>query len=75
MDLFGWPYAGIEAECEDFLGKAGYMGVKISPPQEAVLSDRWPLYGERSPWYLVYQPVSYRLHSRMGTRAQLRSMI
>lgn len=75
VDLFGWPYADIEAECNDFLGKAGYMGVKISPPQEAVLSDRWPLSGERNPWYLVYQPVSYRLHSRMGTRTQLRSMI
>jgi alpha-amylase len=75
VDLFGWPYADIEQECKDFLGKAGYLGVKINPPQEAVMSDAWPQSGQRNPWYFVYQPVSYRLVSRMGTRAQLRSMI
>ncbi|TYZ65335.1 hypothetical protein PybrP1_012659 [[Pythium] brassicae (nom. inval.)] len=75
VDLFGWPYADIEAECKDFLGKAGYMGVKINPPQESVLSDAWPQSGQRNPWYFIYQPVSFRLHSRMGSRAQLRSMI
>ncbi|TMW64883.1 hypothetical protein Poli38472_009050 [Pythium oligandrum] len=75
VDMFGWPYADIESECKDFLGKAGYLGVKINPPQEAVLSDAWPQDGQRNPWYYVYQPVSYRLVSRMGTRAQLRSMI
>ncbi|TMW64869.1 hypothetical protein Poli38472_009036 [Pythium oligandrum] len=75
VDMFGWPYADIESECKDFLGKAGYLGVKINPPQEAVLSDAWPQSGQRNPWYFVYQPVSYRLVSRLGTRAQLRSMI
>jgi len=75
VDMFGWPYADIESECKDFLGKAGYLGVKINPPQEAVLTDAWPQSGQRNPWYFVYQPVSYRLQSRMGSRAQLRSMI
>ena len=75
VDLFGWPYKDIEAECKDFLGKAGYMGVKINPPQESVMTDAWPQNGQRNPWYFVYQPVSYRLFSRMGTRAELRSMI
>ncbi|KAJ0405453.1 hypothetical protein ATCC90586_002768 [Pythium insidiosum] len=75
VDLFGWPYRDIESECSDFLGKAGYLGVKINPPQEAVFSDAWPQNGQRNPWYFVYQPVSYRLYSRMGTRDELRSMI
>ncbi|TMW56820.1 hypothetical protein Poli38472_006830 [Pythium oligandrum] len=75
VDLFGWPYKDIEAECKDFLGKAGYMGVKINPPQETVLSDVWMKEGQRNPWYLIYQPVSYRLFSRMGSRDELRSMI
>ncbi|TMW56821.1 hypothetical protein Poli38472_006831 [Pythium oligandrum] len=75
VDLFGWPYKDIEAECKDFLGKAGYMGVKINPPQETVLSDVLMKEGQRNPWYLVYQPVSYRLFSRMGSRDELRSMI
>jgi alpha-amylase len=75
VDLFGWPYDDIAQECADFLGKAGYMGVKINPPQESVLTDAWPQSGQRNPWYFVYQPVSYRLYSRLGTRTQLRSMI
>ncbi|GLD93561.1 hypothetical protein PINS_up002153 [Pythium insidiosum] len=75
VDLFGWPYRDIENECRDFLGKAGYLGVKINPPQEAVFTDAWPQDGQRNPWYFVYQPVSYRLYARMGSRAELRSMI
>jgi alpha-amylase len=75
VDLFGWPYDDIAQECSDFLGKAGYMGVKINPPQESVLSDVKPQSGQRNPWYFVYQPVSYRLYSRLGSRSQLRSMI
>jgi alpha-amylase len=38
VELFGWPYADIKEECE-FLGKAGYMAVKVFPPQESVTSD------------------------------------
>ncbi|KAF4042141.1 Alpha amylase [Phytophthora infestans] len=75
VDLFGWPYNDIAQECTDFLGKAGYMGVKINPPQESVLTDAWPQSGQRNPWYFVYQPVSYRLYSRLGARKQLRTMI
>ncbi|KAI9997158.1 hypothetical protein PInf_000594 [Phytophthora infestans] len=75
VDLFGWPYNDIAQEFTDFLGKAGYMGVKINPPQESVLTDAWPQSGQRNPWYFVYQPVSYRLYSRLGTRKQLRTMI
>ncbi|KAL5633527.1 hypothetical protein ACGC1H_003875 [Rhizoctonia solani] len=74
VELFGWPYADIEKECV-FLGKAGYGGVRIWPPTEAVTSDWWPQSNELNPWWFVYQPVSYRLISRHGTLAQLRSMI
>ncbi|KAF8705364.1 Alpha amylase, catalytic domain, partial [Rhizoctonia solani] len=74
VELFGWPYADIEKECV-FLGKAGYGGVRIWPPSEAVTSDWWPQSNELNPWWFVYQPVSYRLISRHGTLAQLRSMI
>ncbi|KAG7391303.1 hypothetical protein PHYPSEUDO_005252 [Phytophthora pseudosyringae] len=75
VDLFGWPYDEIAQECSDVLGKAGYMGVNINPPQESVLTDAWPQSGQRNPWYSVYQAVSYRLYSRLGTRTKLRSMI
>ncbi|GAB9466339.1 hypothetical protein Gpo141_00003717 [Globisporangium polare] len=75
VDFFGWPYADIEAECKDFLGKAGYMGVKIPPPQESLFSNQWTFEDQRNPWYITYQPVSYRLYSRLGSRSELRSMV
>jgi alpha-amylase len=74
VELFGWPYVDIEKECE-FIGKAGYLGVKIFPPNEAILTFKSVENGELNPWYFIYQPVSYRLNSRHGTRDQLISMI
>jgi len=52
----------VEKECE-FLSKAGYMGVKIFPPNEHVETDEWPQNGELNPWWFQYQPVSYKLTS------------
>jgi alpha-amylase len=72
--MFGWDYEQVSNECEA-LGKMGWMGVKVYPPQEAVESYEWPQQGELNPWYFMYQPVSYHLHSRQGTRQQLRDMI
>lgn len=74
VELFGWAYEDIEKECES-LGKMGYLGVKVFPQQEAVISYEQIQNGQLNPWYFVYQPVSYRLTSRMGTREQLRKMI
>lgn len=68
MELFGWPYADIEKECT-FLSKAGWMGVKVYPPQEHLLTDYWLAdNGELNPWYYNYQPVSYKLDSRSGKK-------
>ena len=74
VEMFGWPYADIADECE-MMGKAGYLGVKVFPPQESILDFEHLENGELNPWYWLYQPVSYRLHSRMGTAADLRKMI
>lgn len=74
VELFGWPYKDIALECEA-LAKMGYMAVKVFPPQESVLSDSWPQNNELNPWWFMYQPVSYRLHGRHGSRDDLRSMI
>ncbi len=75
VELFGWPYADVAQECA-IIGKAGYMGVKIWPPQEAV-DTTWYYEPDNQfrPWYFVYQPVSYKLQSRMGSREDLRSMM
>ena len=74
VELFGWPYEDIEQECSH-IAKAGWMGVKVFPPSEHVMSDEWPQEGELNPWWFDYQVVSYKLSSRSGTRAQLRKMI
>ena len=74
VEMFGWPYEDIAEECE-FLGKAGYLAVKVFPPQEAILTFDTADEGEVNPWWFVYQPVSYKLTSRMGTKKQLKKMI
>ena len=74
VELFGWPYADVEKEC-GMLAQAGYMGVKVFPPQEHLFSNEWPQEGELNPWYFIYQPTSYRLHSRNGNRRDLASLI
>lgn len=66
VEMFGWPYEDIAKECE-MLGKAGYLGVKVYPPQESILDYEHPENGELNPWYWLYQPVSYKLYSRMGS--------
>ncbi|GMI02596.1 hypothetical protein TrST_g12438 [Triparma strigata] len=73
VELFGWPHKDVEKECK-FLANAGYMGVKVFPPQEQIMSTE-PFQNVMNPWYFMYQPVSYKLEGRMGTRDELRSMI
>ncbi|TVY43060.1 Alpha-amylase [Lachnellula subtilissima] len=73
-ELFGWLWVDVGKECA-FLGKAGYMEVKIWPPNEHVWgSNYYETDKQFRPWYFVYQPVSYRLRSRTGTRDELRAM-
>jgi len=72
--MFGWPHEDVEAECEA-LGKMGWMGVKVFPAMESVMSDEWPQQGELNPWYFYYQPVGYNLQGRGGSREALRSLI
>src|SRR5262245_700784 len=68
VHLLEWTWNDIAQECENFLGPKGYFAVQISPPNEHRL-----LLGR--PWYERYQPVSYKLTSRSGNRAELVQMI
>ena len=74
VELFGWPYEDIAQECE-FLNVAGYMGVKIFEPNEAILTYDSVENGELNPWWYIHQPVSYKLNSRLGNKTQLKHMI
>ncbi len=67
VNLFQWTWNAIARECTDVLGPAGYGWVQTSPPQEhAVVSGQW---------WTSYQPVSYRIESKLGTRAEYAAMV
>lgn len=70
VHLFEWTWPDVAQECETVLGPLGYGAVQISPATEhVVLPDR------NYPWWQRYQPVSYRLESRSGSRSQLAEMV
>ena len=72
VHLFEWKWADIAHECEAWLGPKGFAAVQISPPQDHLVVAEG---AHKYPWWQRYQPVSYRLESRSGTRAQLQEMI
>jgi alpha-amylase len=73
VEFFGWPHKDVEKECE-LLGKAGYLGAKLFPVHEQLMSTQ-PFNDDLNPWYFMYQPVSYKLDGRGGTREELISLI
>jgi alpha-amylase len=67
VQLFEWSWNDIATECTQWLGPQGYGAVQISPPHASKVANGW---------WGVYQPVNYaNLTSRMGTEAQLQTMI
>lgn len=64
--LFEWTWDDIAKECEDWLGPKGFTAVLVSPPNEHSVGESW---------YKRYQPVSYNLTSRSGTKEQFVSMV
>ncbi len=76
-NLFEWNWKSVAGECTDVLGPAGYGGVQVAPPQDSVKRTE---LGDGSdtilhPWWEVYQPVDYRLTSRMGSEAEFKAMV
>ncbi|MCU0569829.1 MAG: alpha-amylase family protein [Oculatellaceae cyanobacterium Prado106] len=70
VHLFEWKWTDVALECENFLGQQGYGAVQISPPNEHVLVPEMEY-----PWWQRYQPVSYQIESRSGTRAEFADMV
>ncbi len=66
IQLFQLPWLSIAAECEQNLAPAGFSWVLTSPPQEHIAGD---------PWWVTYQPVSYLVESRLGTREEFAEMV
>ena len=63
---FQQPWNSIARECTQTYGPAGVAYVEISPPQESIRGTQW---------WTSYQPVSYRLDSKLGTEKELAHMI
>ncbi len=68
VHLFEWKWSDIAEECEEFLGPYGFSAVQVSPPQEHAVVAGYP-------WWQRYQPVSYQIESRSGTRAEFADMV
>ncbi|OIJ67151.1 alpha-amlyase [Streptomyces mangrovisoli] len=67
-NLWEWNWNSIANECTDVLGPAGYGAVQVAPPSESLKQSSYY-------WWDVYQPYSYDLDSRFGTKAQFTAMI
>jgi alpha-amylase len=66
VQMFEWNWNSLAKECTNNLGPAGYDWVEVSPPQEHITGDQW---------WVHYQPVSYRIESKLGTRAEFANMV
>eukprot|EP00768_Dysnectes_brevis_P009684 gnl/Dysnectes_brevis/998_a1113_1272.p1 GENE.gnl/Dysnectes_brevis/998_a1113_1272~~gnl/Dysnectes_brevis/998_a1113_1272.p1 ORF type:complete len:1062 (-),score=274.97 gnl/Dysnectes_brevis/998_a1113_1272:1656-4841(-) len=73
VEMFGWSHADVARECE-VIGKAGYLGVKLFPANDHLISYQ-PMESMMNPWYLYYQPVGFDLNGRHGDRAELLAAI
>lgn len=66
VHLFEWNWEDIAQECENFLGPKGFAAIQVSPPNEHIQGNQW---------WTRYQPVSYQLNSRGGSRSQFINMV
>ncbi|CAI2354046.1 unnamed protein product [Caenorhabditis sp. 36 PRJEB53466] len=71
VHLFEWKWTDIAKECEDFLQYYGYGAVQVSPPMEHLKA--FP--NNNYPWWVRYQPVSYKLESRSGSEEEFKDMV
>jgi alpha-amylase len=72
--MFQWSWNAIADEC-GVLGDAGVDWVLTSPPQEHVDGATAGAPGaDGTEWWWSYQPTSYQVESRLGTRAEFAAM-
>ncbi|NEG69258.1 type I pullulanase [Bifidobacterium choloepi] len=56
----------IAKECTSTYGPEGVAYVEVSPPQESIQGTQW---------WTSYQPVSYKLDSKLGTEDEFKNMV
>lgn len=67
VNLFEWKWNDIAQECAQNLKPAGFSAVQISVPTEAKSNNHQ--------WWERYQPASYKLDGRSGSRQELANMV
>ncbi|WP_241216903.1 alpha-amylase [Bifidobacterium goeldii] len=63
---FQTNWRSVARECTETYGPEGVGYVQVSPPQETITGTQW---------WTSYQPVSYKLDSKLGTEAEFTNMI
>jgi alpha-amylase len=66
IQLFMYNWTSVAQECEQSLGPQGIDWVLVSPPQDHL---------DDAPWWVHYQPISYDIDSRLGTRDEFAQMV
>ena len=66
LNLFQWNWNSVAQECESSIGPAGYGYVQVSPPAEHLRGTAW---------WTSYQPVSYKVDSKLGNREEFSAMV
>ncbi|WP_241155288.1 alpha-amylase family protein [Brachybacterium sp. EE-P12] len=66
LNMFQWSWTSVAEECGSTIGPAGFGYVQVSPPQEEI---------QGTEWWTSYQPVSYRIEGKMGTREEFAEMV
>ena len=66
VTAFQQNWKSIAKECEQTYGPEGVKYVQVSPPQDHIKGKAW---------WTSYQPVSYKLNSKLGTEAEFKNMI
>ncbi|WP_427876456.1 type I pullulanase [Gardnerella sp. 2492-Sm] len=66
VTAFQQNWNSIAQECTDTYGPEGVKYVQISPSQDHIKGKAW---------WTSYQPVSYSLNSKLGTKAEFKQMI
>lgn len=66
LTTFQWNWESVARECPATIAPAGFRYVQISPPNETIQGEAW---------WTSYQPVSYKLESKLGTPEEFQHMI
>lgn len=66
LNMFQWTWNSVAEECASTVGPAGIDAVQVSPPMEHVQGPEW---------WTSYQPVSYKIESKLGTREEFKAMV